>query len=93
MQELFYQFILYNFQNFGIIKFSHPLSIKKLALTGLDLPEVGWTPADGDKEHLAQNVAEILTDKGEMLKEYFSVDIDKEGNLNALPLILGKKCY
>ncbi|KAK9700514.1 DNA mismatch repair protein Mlh1 C-terminus [Popillia japonica] len=88
MQELFYQFILYNFQNFGIIKFSHPLSIKKLALTGLDLPEVGWTPADGDKEHLAQNVAEILTDKGEMLKEYFSVDIDKEGNLNALPLIL-----
>lgn len=57
----------------------------------LDLPDVGWTPEDGDKEELSQRVMEILTDKAEMLKEYFSMDIDQDGNLNTLPLILGKE--
>ncbi|GJQ79891.1 Mlh1 [Trypoxylus dichotomus] len=88
MQEVFYQFLMYNFQNFGVVKLSNPLPINKLALMGLDLPEVGWTPEDGDKAELANKVTEILTDKGEMLKEYFSMDIDEDGNLNTLPLLL-----
>lgn len=72
-----------------MIKLSDPLPIKRLVRLALDLPEVGWTPEDGDKEELSQTVAKILTDKGEMLKEYFAIDIDENGDLNTLPLLLG----
>ncbi|KAF5291784.1 hypothetical protein FQA39_LY14272 [Lamprigera yunnana] len=88
MQELFYQFILYNFQNFGSIQLSEPLSLKELALLALDLSEAGWSEEDGDKDELASKVQEILTEKGEMLKEYFSMEIDEFGFLKSLPLIL-----
>lgn len=90
MEELFYQFIMYNFHNFDKIKFSEPLPLNSLALLALNLPEAGWTLEDGDKEDLAKRVAEILIEKGEMLNEYFSVDVDKNGNLKSLPLILDK---
>ncbi|XP_025830959.1 DNA mismatch repair protein Mlh1-like [Agrilus planipennis] len=90
MEELFYQFVMYNFQNFGIISFSDPLSVKKLALEALKLPETGWTPEDGDKNELAEKVTEILTEKGEMLKEYFTLEIDENGDLKTLPLLLDK---
>ncbi|KAF2885086.1 hypothetical protein ILUMI_21089 [Ignelater luminosus] len=88
MQELFYQFIVYNFQNFNVINLSDPLSIKELALIALDLPETGWTEEDGDKEELAKKVTEILTEKGVMLHEYFSLGIDEYGTLKSLPLLL-----
>ncbi|KAF5284186.1 hypothetical protein FQR65_LT00186 [Abscondita terminalis] len=88
MQELFYQFLMYNFQNFGVINFSEPLSLKELARLALDLSEAGWTDADGDKDELAGKVQEILTEKGEMLHEYFSMEIDEYGYLKSLPLIL-----
>lgn len=90
MFELFYQFILYNFQNLGYIKFPKALPIYDLALQGLGVPEVGWSPDDGEKTDLAQRVTEILNEKSEMLNEYFSLNID-EGELIALPLILGNK--
>jgi DNA mismatch repair protein MLH1 len=89
LYELLYQFVLYNFHNFGLISFSKPLPIYELALQGLDLPEVGWTPEDGDKKELAQKITEILTEKGEMLNEYFSLNISEEGQLSSLPLLLG----
>ncbi|XP_068915087.1 DNA mismatch repair protein Mlh1 [Tenebrio molitor] len=88
LYELLYQFVLYNFHNFGLISFSKPLPIYELALQGLDLPEVGWTPEDGDKKELAQKITEILTEKGEMLNEYFSMNISEEGQLSSLPLLL-----
>lgn len=46
-EELFYEILLYDFQNFGYIKFSSPLSIYDLALLALDLPECGWSEEDG----------------------------------------------
>lgn len=81
---------MYNFQNFGVIKFSNALSLFELAMIALDLPETGWTPEDGDKKQLAQKVTEILTEKGEMLNEYFSMDIDETGCLESIPLVLEK---
>lgn len=90
MEELFYQIMLYSFQNFGYIKLTCPLSIYELALVALDLPETEWTPEDGDKKTLAARAAEILTEKGEMLNEYFSMEIDENGYLKSLPLVLGK---
>ena len=89
LQQLFYQFFLYNFQNFGAIQFKDGLAIDKLAVVALDLPAAGWTPEDGNKTELAQKVMEILVDKADMLREYFSMDIDECGLLKSLPLLLG----
>lgn len=88
MREVFYQHLIYNFGKFGHVRFSNPMSIYELALLGLDMPETGWTPDDEAKPRLAHKVTEILTEKGEMLKEYFSVEIDENGYLKALPLLL-----
>lgn len=89
MEELFYQILLYNFGNFGKIKFNTPLSIFELAQIALDLPETDWTSEDGDKKELAERVAEILTEKHEMLDEYFSMEIDANGCIKSVPLLLG----
>ncbi|XP_044744859.1 DNA mismatch repair protein Mlh1 [Coccinella septempunctata] len=88
LRELLYQFVIYNFQNLGSINLSEKISIQELALIALDLPETNWTPEDGPKEELAQRVAEILIDHSEMLGDYFSMEIDKSGNLCSVPLLL-----
>ncbi|CAG9770714.1 unnamed protein product [Ceutorhynchus assimilis] len=88
LEELFYQCVLYNFQNFDCYRLGEPLCIKDLALLGLDLPEAGWTEEDGPKTELAEKVTEILTQKRQMLNEYFSLDIDSEGKLNTLPILI-----
>lgn len=66
------------------------MSIKELALIGLDLSETGWTEDDGPKDELAQRISEILVEKRPMLNEYFSLNIDAQGKLRTLPILLGK---
>ncbi|KAL3286345.1 hypothetical protein HHI36_000853 [Cryptolaemus montrouzieri] len=88
LQELLYQFVIYNFQNLGFIKLSEGVSIYELAMMALNLPETGWTPEDGDKDELAKRIVEILIDNNAMLLDYFSLEIDKDGNLCSLPLLL-----
>lgn len=48
-EELFYQIILYDFENFSLIKIEESLCVKKLALLALDTDECGWTEEDGSK--------------------------------------------
>lgn len=66
------------------------LPLYDIAMLGLDTEEAGWTEEDGPKEELATNVKELLLEKADMLKEYFSIVIDKKGNLKSLPVLLGK---
>lgn len=61
-----------------------------MALLGLDLEEAGWTEDAGAKEDLAERVGELLLEKADMLRQYFSIYIDKRGYLKSLPLLLGK---
>lgn len=89
MEELFYQFLIYHFQNFDTIKLSNSLSVYDLAMIALELPDTGWTPEDGDKVELAKKIVEILAVKGEMLFEYFKMEIDENGVLKSFPLLLG----
>ncbi|XP_076241195.1 DNA mismatch repair ATPase Mlh1 isoform X2 [Calliopsis andreniformis] len=89
-EELFYEIMLYDFANFGVIKFSEAISLYDLAMLGLDTEEAGWTEEDGPKEELATSVKELLLEKADMLKEYFSIVIDKKGNLKSLPVLLEK---
>lgn len=81
--------MLYDFANYGVMKFSDPISLYDLAMLGLETEEAGWTEEDGPKEELAISVKELLLEKADMMKEYFSIVIDKKGNLKSLPILLG----
>ncbi|XP_061692220.1 DNA mismatch repair protein Mlh1 isoform X2 [Syngnathoides biaculeatus] len=87
-QELFYQILIYDFGNFGVLRLSTPAPIYELAMLALDSEESGWTEEDGPKEGLAQYIVDFLKNKAEMLEDYFSMEIDQEGNLKGLPLLL-----
>ncbi|XP_056376356.1 DNA mismatch repair protein Mlh1 isoform X2 [Hyla sarda] len=87
-QELFYQILIYDFGNFGIMRLSESAPIYELAMLALDSPESGWTEEDGPKEGLAEYIVQFLQKKSEMLKDYFSLEIDERGNLAGLPLLL-----
>ncbi|XP_060704566.1 DNA mismatch repair protein Mlh1-like [Hemiscyllium ocellatum] len=87
-QELFYQILIYDFGNFGVLKLSSPAPLYELAMLALDSPESGWTEEDGPKEGLAEYIVDFLKTKSEMLQDYFSLSIDEEGNLTGLPLLL-----
>lgn len=89
-EEYFYQLMIRDFGNFGVLRFSTPASIKELALIALDSEESGWTEMDGDKSDLAQYIVDFLQTKAEMLDDYFSFEVDKDGNLCGLPLLLEK---
>ncbi|XP_006097162.1 DNA mismatch repair protein Mlh1 isoform X1 [Myotis lucifugus] len=87
-EELFYQILIYDFANFGVLRLSEPAPLFDLAMLALDSPESGWTEEDGPKEGLAEYIVEFLKRKTEMLADYFSLEIDEEGNLIGLPLLI-----
>ncbi|XP_077125444.1 DNA mismatch repair protein Mlh1 isoform X2 [Ranitomeya variabilis] len=87
-QELFYQILINDFGNFGIMRLSESAPIYELAMLALDSPESGWTEEDGPKEGLTEYIVQFLQKKSEMLKDYFSLEIDEGGNLTGLPLLL-----
>ncbi|XP_076598502.1 DNA mismatch repair protein Mlh1 [Chaetodon auriga] len=89
-QELFYQILIYDFGNFGVLRLSTPAPLYDLAMLALDSEGSGWTEEDGPKEGLAQYIVDFLKKKAEMLEDYFSMEIDQEGNLTGLPLLLDK---
>ncbi|XP_038076827.1 DNA mismatch repair protein Mlh1-like [Patiria miniata] len=87
-RELFYQLMIFDFGNCGIMRLSTPASIYDLAMLALDSEESGWTEDDGPKEQLAKYVLDLLQSKAEMIGDYFSLQIDEEGNLCTIPLLL-----
>ena len=89
-QELFYQILMFKFGNFGYIELSSPAPIYELVMLALDSPDSGWTPEDGEKEELTKFVVDLLKDKSEMLMDYFSVQINENGELLTLPILLDK---
>lgn len=89
-EELFYQILLFEFGNFGVIRFSSPISIKELAMCYLDSEESEWIETDGPKDDLAKQMTDHFIEKKEMLDDYFSIEVDLDGNLCTLPLIIDK---
>lgn len=89
LEELLYSFVIFNFQNFDIFSFTDELNIASLAHMAIKQPVTGWTEEDGDQTELARKVAEILIQKGSMLQDYFSIEIDVEkGTIKGLPVLI-----
>ncbi|KAG7157546.1 DNA mismatch repair protein Mlh1-like [Homarus americanus] len=87
-EELFYQILLNDFGNFGILKLSSPTSLYDLAMLAVDQEESGWTEGDGPKEDLATYMSDLIQSHKEMLDDYFSIQIDDKGNICTLPYLL-----
>ncbi|CAB3258372.1 unnamed protein product [Arctia plantaginis] len=87
-EELFYETMLYDFQNFGLIKLSSPLPLEELIFLGLSTQENEWDSELGDMREMAVQMSEVLVSKKAMLYEYFSLDITSSGDVVSLPLLL-----
>jgi len=86
--QLFYQICLYQFGNCGLLQLEERPSVSELALLGLSQSEAGWTESDGPRKELASYIADLLVQQATMLDDYFSIQVDAEGRLLALPLLL-----
>ncbi|EAL63764.1 MutL DNA mismatch repair protein [Dictyostelium discoideum AX4] len=87
-KELFYQLSLLRFSDFDSIKFSQSLSIYSLLLVSLDSPLSGWMESDGPKDKIADYLTKLLISKKELLNEYFSIEINEDGELVGIPQVL-----
>jgi len=68
------------------------LSIYELIIIALELSESGYVEGkDKPKIELARDVTETLVSRALMLNDYFSLEIDTDGNILSIPLLLGMK--
>ncbi|KAG8033859.1 hypothetical protein G9C98_008340 [Cotesia typhae] len=86
-EELFYEIMLYDFANYGVLKFSSALSLVELAKIGLKDKHFG-----SSLEPIAEQIKNLLVSKAEMLKEYFAIVITKNGYIKSLPVLLEDYC-
>ncbi|TPX58720.1 hypothetical protein PhCBS80983_g02957 [Powellomyces hirtus] len=88
-EELFYQLALLGFSNFGYLHLAKPASVSELVLMALDDEDMeAWGDNIMSKEHIAKKCCQLLVDRSDMLQEYFSVTVNRKGELLTLPVIL-----
>ncbi|KAF9175263.1 DNA mismatch repair protein [Mortierella sp. AD011] len=92
-EELFYQICLRDFSNFGFIRLSAPAPIKDMVLMALDdeqelMGKSEWPVELKPKEEIAETVKNHLVSRKEMLREYFSICINDNGELTAIPMMI-----
>lgn len=88
-KEVFYQILLWEFENFSALELEEPLPVYDLAMIGLESCRSGWTEEDGPREQLAGRITNILSEKAQILKEYYGLVVNTETKcLESLPLLL-----
>lgn len=95
--EYFYQLSLTDFGNFGLIRLEPPLPLRALLTTAADIErdktanldemQSGSAP-DVDWDEVVAVVLDQLLNRRDMLSEYFGFEMDEEGNLHSLPLLM-----
>jgi len=91
--EFFYQIGITDFGNFGAIQLrpagAESLPLKDILLVAAEMEvETDSSMKDLSPAAIAQKVYIQLYSKREMLKEYFSLEIDDDGNLLTIPLLI-----
>jgi DNA mismatch repair protein MLH1 len=87
-EELFYQLSLKNFENFDFIELENKLKICDLVMMGFEMDLIEWRESDGEKSMLTEGAVRILVENREMLADYFSIGITKDGELTKLPILI-----
>ncbi|RDA96111.1 hypothetical protein CP533_1739 [Ophiocordyceps camponoti-saundersi (nom. inval.)] len=87
--EFFYQLGLTDFGNFGVIRFSPPLSLSRLLTMAAEVDAtLSSDDCDLDVGSVVEKVSRQLIDRREMLLEYFSLEISPVGEVVSIPLLL-----
>ncbi|URE01664.1 VHS and GAT domain containing protein [Musa troglodytarum] len=89
-KELMYQQVIRRFAHFNAIQLSEPAPLPELLILALKDEDLdsGGDNDDELRKKIAEMNTELLKQKGEMLEEYFCININQEGNLTRLPVIL-----
>ena len=84
-----YQQVLTKFGRLPKLRLEPKLSCRDLLMLQMSREEEegNWTDEDGCKREAVDLVVDLLVSKSEMLEDYFSLEIDEEGSLCALPMI------
>lgn len=69
--------------------FQESLPLLELCELALDCPQSGWQADLGTKPQLAAEATSLLVSKADMLKDYFSIEINEQAMLSTLPMLLG----
>jgi len=87
---LFYQLMLQRFAQFDRIRIEPTgLPINELIQIALETASLNlYCEDDGDLKTVVEKLTNIVVSASDMLLEYFSIEIDNEGNLISLPMIL-----
>ena len=93
--EFFYQLGLTDFGNFGSMKLDQPLSLLELLRVGAkaEAAKEASEKAHGDDddfdwEEVVQAVADQIMLRRDMIAEYFRLQVNEDGDLTSLPLML-----
>ncbi|KAI7838887.1 hypothetical protein COHA_007352 [Chlorella ohadii] len=90
--DMFYQQALRRFGTFRRIRLQPPLPVESLALAALEAQEAlgRWQDSaeNGTKAEVAALLAELVKQKAELLRDYFSIDVDADGCLASLPQLI-----
>ncbi|QDZ22878.1 DNA mismatch repair protein MLH1 [Chloropicon primus] len=91
-KDMMYQQTLHKFGRLPKLRFQSKLSLSGLLMLQMEVEEEkgNWTDEDGDKQEAVDLVVDLLVSKSEMLEDYFSLEIDAEGYLAAIPLVADK---
>lgn len=81
-KDLIYQVFLLDFGNFDYIRFSQPLSLKKLLSTYFEVNKIEQTTLYID------NMIELLMSKYEMLDDYFSIKLNENNEIETIPILI-----
>ncbi|KAF3445400.1 hypothetical protein FNV43_RR10576 [Rhamnella rubrinervis] len=89
-KELMYQQVLRRFAHFNAIQLSDPAPLQELIMLALKEENLDTDCNENNdlKEKIAEMNTELLKQKSEMLVEYFGIQIDVNGNLSRLPVVL-----
>lgn len=84
IQELFFQQVYMRFQNFERIVLKPPLGLRDMLKEAEKTPYLSKLESPVDLDWCYTTIMRMR----EMLNEYFSIDIDDDGSINALPQIV-----
>ncbi|XP_024542568.1 LOW QUALITY PROTEIN: DNA mismatch repair protein MLH1 [Selaginella moellendorffii] len=89
-KELMYQQALVRLRRLNALRLSNPAPVYDLIVMALDEEEQcgNYHATDGSKDGIAQVYCNQILKRAEFLRECFSIDIDDNGNVCTLPLIV-----
>ncbi|KAG8970722.1 DNA mismatch repair protein [Tulasnella sp. 419] len=87
IEQLFYQLGLRQFGNFHRLKLNPAPSLVSLIRLAVNAEGEKVRMSGLEPSQIVEKIVQILLDRQEMLREYFSLDINNDGEVESLPLL------